>query len=135
MPCKNRRMDGFPPFREAAVTPEGMAERREGLAASLAEHARLAAIRRRLLAGSEQLVLDLEAILFRHDPAGINYETNLDEYRSEAETITLRRAEASSVDDVRRIVDEELVRWFNGPVHHPQALDPIADETRALWSR
>lgn len=29
----------------------------------------------------EQLILDLEAILFRHDPMGINYEVNTDEYR------------------------------------------------------
>jgi hypothetical protein len=92
--------------------------------------------RRRLLTESEQLVLDLEALLFRHDPMGINYETNLDEYRSEAETITLRRAEAKSVDDVRRIVNEEFIRWFDGvSVVRPDAFDVIARETWALWCR
>ena len=83
----------------------------------------------------EQLILDLEAILFRHDPMGINYEVNTDEYRPEAESITLRRAEAKSVDDVRRIVDEEFARWFNGvTVVRPEAFDPIARETWVLWS-
>jgi len=36
-------------------------------------------------------------------------EENLDEYRAEAQTITLRRREARSVEDVRRIAHEEFV--------------------------
>jgi hypothetical protein len=69
--------------------------------------------RRLALAGQEGLVRELEAILLQHDPIGINFDENTDECRAEAETITLRRTQANSVDDVRRIAHEEFVRWFD----------------------
>jgi len=65
------------------------------------------------LVGREGVVAELEALLFRHDPIGLNFGHNTDEYRSEAETITLRLPRAQSADDVRRIVHEEFVRWFD----------------------
>ncbi len=91
--------------------------------------------RERQLLGQEDAVQTLEALLFRHDPIGLNYEDNLDEYRAEAQTITLRRSEARSVDDGRRIAHEEFVRWFDvdiaGP---PQRYQSIAEEIWADWS-
>lgn len=67
------------------------------------------------------MVHELEAILFQHDPIGINFEENSDEYRAEAETITLRRVQAHSVDDVRRIAHEEFVGWFDAQTAGPES--------------
>jgi hypothetical protein len=52
-----------------------------------------------------------QALLFHDDPIGINFESNSDEYRSEAQTIVVRLAEATSERDVAVIVHEEFVRW------------------------
>lgn len=68
--------------------------------------------RKRALVGRENRVEQLEALLFKHDPIGINYEHNTDEYRPEAETITLRRSEAISESALLRVIHEEFVRWF-----------------------
>ena len=53
------------------------------------------------------------AILYRHDPVGLNFGVNPDEYEPEAMTILPRLGEARSVGDVQRIIPEELVRWFD----------------------
>ena len=85
--------------------------------------------------GQEGTVAWLEELLFRHDPIGINFEDNTDEYRAEAETIALRRGEVRSLQDVQRVVHEEFVRWFDastaGP---PERYAPIAREVWSLWS-
>lgn len=97
--------------------------------------AEAAAARERALVGQEWMVAKIEALLFRHDPIGINFEKNTDEYRPEAQTITLRLPEATSADDVRRITHEEFVHWFDvetaGP---PEQYSAIAQEIWALTS-
>ncbi|MCB9562266.1 MAG: hypothetical protein H6708_17820 [Kofleriaceae bacterium] len=55
----------------------------------------------------------VSTILFRHDPVGINFATNTDEYEPEVDTILPRLAGARDVADVQRIVHEEMVRWFS----------------------
>jgi hypothetical protein len=70
----------------------------------------------RLVTGKESFVADLEAILFRHDPIGINFDDNTDEYRPEAETIAIRLPEARDERDLVRIVHEEFVRWFDASI-------------------
>lgn len=49
-------------------------------------------------------------ILFRHDPIGINFKDNKDEYSPEAGTILPRLKEAGSQAKLRRIIHEEFVR-------------------------
>ncbi|MFJ8916848.1 hypothetical protein [Amycolatopsis sp. NPDC102389] len=44
-------------------------------------------VRRRLVADRRDLVASIEVLLFRHDPIGINFEYNTDEYQPEAESI------------------------------------------------
>jgi len=68
--------------------------------------------RQRRLVGQENTVAQLEGLLFQHDPIGINFEENVDEYRTEAETITLRLPEATTEAELVRIIHEEFVRWF-----------------------
>ena len=73
----------------------------------------------------------LEALLFKVDPIGLNYETNTDEYRPEAQTIALRLPAASAAQDVLRITHEEFVRWFDADIAGSK--DRYADVAMAIW--
>jgi hypothetical protein len=87
--------------------------------------------RARRLVGQEDLVAQLERLLFERDPIGINFESNTDEYRPEAETITLRVPEARTEADLLRIVHEEFTRWFGESTAGPVAgYEGIASE---IW--
>ncbi|MEM9035953.1 MAG: hypothetical protein AAGD18_15255 [Actinomycetota bacterium] len=89
--------------------------------------------RRARLIGRDDEVEWLEAVLFEADPIGISFEDNTDEYRAEAESILMRQQEARSKDDVRRIVHEVFVLWFDkktaGP---PERYERIA---QTIWLR
>jgi hypothetical protein len=75
--------------------------------------------RRRILVGQEALVARIASPLFDHDPIGINFEENTDEYRLEAETITLRSSEASNESQLLQIIHQEFVRWFDEAIAGP----------------
>jgi|tagenome__1003787_1003787.scaffolds.fasta_scaffold19284968_1 hypothetical protein len=60
----------------------------------------------------EQLATEVEALLYRHDPVGIAFGDNPDEYRPEASSIAARLHRAGSVDDVHELVRGEFARWF-----------------------
>jgi len=72
-------------------------------------------------------------ILFRHDPIDINYETNTDEYDPEVGTILPRLKEASSENDVQKIVHEEFRRWFSLDAGGPDRYGEIASEIWTAW--
>lgn len=86
--------------------------------------------RQQLLAGQRDLTARIEEVLFRHDPVGINFEHNTDEYRPEAETITRRLSEAATEHDLRRIIHEEFLHWFAAHAGSVERYDPIA---REIW--
>jgi hypothetical protein len=90
--------------------------------------------RRRIRASYGQLFDATAALLFRHDPVGINFDDNTDEYEAEAETILPRLRSCSSADEVRQVVHQEFVRWFDpstaGP---PERYTQIASEIWKLW--
>jgi hypothetical protein len=52
-------------------------------------------------------------ILFTGRPVAINFEDNTDEYTPDVDTILPRLRDCRSADDVRRIVHEEFVKWFD----------------------
>jgi hypothetical protein len=57
----------------------------------------------------------LTALLYRHDPIGLaSAGAPKDEYEPEASTIIPRLKDAKNADDVRRIVHEEFLHWFDG---------------------
>ena len=57
----------------------------------------------------------LTALLYHHDPLGLAAAgAPRDEYEPEVSTIIPRLKDANSVDDVRRIVHDEFLRWFGG---------------------
>jgi hypothetical protein len=80
---------------------------------------------------------EILSILFRHDPIGINFETNVDEYEPEVDTILPRLKEARSPDELRRIIHEEFLHWFNGEdTAGPETnYDKIAREVWAAYQR
>ena len=89
----------------------------------------------RRLTGREEIVAKFEAYLFESDPVGINYESNTDEYRPEAETIALRFLDDAQIDDPGRVVYEEFSRWFGdgetcGP---PSRYEAIGRDLWQLW--
>ena len=133
--------------RVAAVLPgqqRGQADRLKAAAETqrrLHEQRRAAATRagsreyEQPLIGQDDAVRTLQALLFHHDPIGIAAENNLEEYRPEAQTITGRRREALSVEDVRRIAHEEFVRWFSADIAGPaERYQHIAEDIWAVWS-
>jgi hypothetical protein len=79
----------------------------------------------------DDLVSRVEALLFQHDPVGINFGTNTDEYRPEAETIVPRLVGATDEHSVAKIVHEEFVRWFDASIAGPlEAYQAVAAD---LW--
>ena len=75
--------------------------------------------RRRLKAEYGTLFDSVSALLYRHDPVGINFEENTDEYEIEAETILQRLSRCHTLEDVH-----------NGSREHYKQ---IAPEIRRLW--
>ncbi len=90
--------------------------------------------RRRLKAEYGKLFDSIAALLYRHDPIGINFEDNPDEYELEVETILPRLHSCHSVEDVLQVVHAEFVGWFDsataGP---PEHYKKIASEVWQLW--
>lgn len=81
------------------------------------------------------LVDSVSQILFRADPAGINFETNTDEYYAEAETIVIGLPNAHSPEDVKALMRETFWQWFGpqaGPIDRYAA---VASEIWDLWRR
>ena len=78
------------------------------------------------------LIDEVEALLYRHDPVGIDVGDNPDEYRPEAESIVARLPRARSVDDVLTLVHEEFVRWFDKDTAGPA--DRYEDIARDVWA-
>jgi hypothetical protein len=81
------------------------------------------------------LLDSVAALLFRHDPIGIACDNeNTDEYESEAGTILPRLLGCESANDVRRVVHEEFVRWFDAGTAGPEErYSEIASETWQVY--
>ena len=92
--------------------------------------------RRRLRAQYHHLFDDVQALLFRHDPVGINFETNTDEYDPEVGTILPRLRSCTCAADVGSVVHEEFTRWFDADIAGPrERYSAIASEIWALWQQ
>jgi hypothetical protein len=80
------------------------------------------------------LLAEVEALLYRHDPIGIAFGDNPDEYRPEAESILARLPRAGSVEDVRALVHQEFVNWFDDEIAGPaDRYEAIARELWSIW--
>lgn len=78
------------------------------------------------------LVDAVSQILFRADPAGINFETNTDEYDAEAETIVIGLPKAHHLQDVKALTHETFVQWFGAQTAGP--IDRYTAVTSEIWN-
>jgi hypothetical protein len=90
--------------------------------------------RRQLKAEYGELFESITTLLFRHDPIGINFEVNPDEYQPETGTILPRLRTCESSADVLRVVHEEFSRWFGiDTAGSVERYSEIADGIWQLW--
>ena len=80
-----------------------------------------------------QLFQQVSAILFEHDPMGINYEDNTNEYEPEAGTIIGRLKDCSGHIESRKMIHEEFLRWFYDDVGDENEYTEIAKEIWEAW--
>lgn len=95
------------------------------------ERQRILEERKQLKAQFGELFDAVAAILFRHDPAGINFDVNTDEYEPEVGTILARLASCKSPEDVMKAVHDEFVNWFDPTIAGP--LDRYRDLAIEIW--
>lgn len=81
----------------------------------------------------KQLMDDVSAILFRHDPIGLNFEENTDEYDFEAGLILPGLSTCAAADDALQIVFAEFQRCFGQEVAGP--ITRYHDVARDIWAR
>jgi len=80
------------------------------------------------------LFTSISDVLFKADPAGINFDINTDEYEPEAGTIIPRLGSAKSAEDVQVIVYEELCHWFGPIIAGPsEKYASVSAEIWELW--
>lgn len=90
--------------------------------------------RKKLKAANRELFEAISELLFKHDPIGINFEHNTDEYEPEVGTILPRLNEAASENDVLDIVYEEFVQWFDEQIaKDKEHYREIAEDIWRLW--
>lgn len=87
----------------------------------------------RLKAEYGELFDSVADILFQHDPIGINFEDNTDEYYPEVRTILPRLKDCHSAQDVTSVVHEEFVRWFEPETAGPKDRYQLPSEE--IWKR
>jgi hypothetical protein len=75
------------------------------------------------------------ALLYHHDPVGINFEINPDEYEPEVGTILPRLQSCGSPKDVQQVVYEEFQRWFANSSGPYEGYESIASELWELWRK
>ncbi len=82
----------------------------------------------------KSLIIDLKdilVILAKHDPVGIIFESNYDEYEPEAKSIIERIPEMIDESSVQKIVHEEFVRWFDNDV--AGSIDKYSQVASDIW--
>jgi hypothetical protein len=90
---------------------------------------------KRLKAEYGSLFDEVTEICFRHDPIGINYEDNHDEYEPEARTILPRLKTCQGVGDALRVVHEEFQKWFGPDIAGPNnKYRSLAEEIWNVWN-
>jgi hypothetical protein len=92
--------------------------------------------KRQLKAEYGELFDSIAGLLFRHDPAGVNFEVNPNEYEYEAAKILPHLRTCQSAEDVRQLVHAQLVGSFDpvtaGP---PERYSQIASEIWQFWQK
>ena len=75
-------------------------------------------------------------VLFRHDPIGINFTHNTDEYYPEVRTILPKSKTCTSAKEVMSVVHQEFLKWLGSDLAGPEDVYlRIAEEVWALYSQ
>jgi len=91
---------------------------------------------KRLKAQYGKLFDDVAEILFRHDPIGINFEDNADEYEPEVRTILPRLRACQDSDDVVTVAYEEFQKWFGPEIAgDSEKYRGLGEEIWHLWNK
>lgn len=106
-------------FRRDKPAPEGVQWERLQVEVRAAKQSRF-----EQTVTQRDLVDAVSQILFRADPAGINFETNTDEYDAEAETIVIGLPNAHRPEDVKALAHETFVQWFDHRLPAPSTGTP-----------
>lgn len=77
---------------------------------------------------------EVEEILFRHDPVGINFGENADEYDPEVDIILPRLKDAQSETDVLEIVHEAFVQMFGAGDARQKNITPYKGASKEIWA-
>ena len=72
-------------------------------------------------------------VMFDRDPMGINFETNTDEYDSEAGTVIPRLNTCASAADVATVLHEEFTKWFEETAGTRDRYVELAKDIWALY--
>jgi hypothetical protein len=92
--------------------------------------------RKRLKAEYRELFYDVSKLLFQHDPIGINFEDNTDEYEPEVGTILPKLRNCESPEDVCKMVHQEFTSWFGASTAGPEEhYSKVATEIWEYWQR
>ena len=95
--------------------------------------ARIQAAREAVRQRYPSLFAAVSKAMFRHDPIGINFGSNTDEYDAEAGTVLARLSGCASVDDVEKVLKEEFSNWFGGDIAGRAGYAALAQEVWKLW--
>lgn len=91
---------------------------------------------KRLKAQYGRLFDDVAEVLFRHDPIGINFEDNTDEYEPEARTILPRLRTCANSDEVVAVVFEEFQKWFGPQIAGgKERYSSLSEEIWLRWNK
>lgn len=83
---------------------------------------------------SPELFERLRRCFFQHDPMGIGFETNTDEYDPEVGTILPRLPQCKSEVDVLEVVHQEFVQWFDADTAGPKSeYQSVSTEVWKIW--
>lgn len=81
-----------------------------------------------------ELFSAVSSILFQDDPFGVASPDGPDEYEPETSTILPRLRDCRSARDVRRVVHEEFVHWFDSASVGPEeTFEAVAEQIWAAW--
>lgn len=82
------------------------------------------------------LFSQLQKCFFEHDPIGINFGFNVDEYDPEVGTVIPRLPDCHSQADVLVVLHEEFVQWFGAATAgNASRYEKIAADVWRIWKR
>ena len=89
------------------------------------------------ISSEEQIIVAIAAILFQVDPCHINFGDNTKEYIIEAECIANQINDCISLNQLKTIVDETLIKYFskNWGFYNRNTKKSVlmASMTRQIW--